>query len=83
MATWFIYRTRESQPRIDTTIDLNWRFIQDDPAGASEPGFDDSRWKYVSLPHDWMIEQPVQEVQSIGNSRWILPGGYWLVQENP
>ena len=56
LATLFIYRTRDTQPRVDTTIDLNWRFIQNDPGKASDPKFDDSDWNYVSLPHDWMIE---------------------------
>ena len=41
LATWFIYRTRESQPRIDEVIDLNWRFVLDDPEYAHLPEFDD------------------------------------------
>ncbi len=34
LATWFIYQTRETENRFETTIDLNWRFILSDPAGA-------------------------------------------------
>jgi len=58
-ATWFVYRTRDTQARVESSIDLNWHFIQGDPNGAQEPGYDDSQWRFVSVPHDWMIEQPV------------------------
>lgn len=75
MATWFIYRTRETQPRVDTTIDLNWKFILGDPDNAFKPEFDDSGWKYVSLPHDWLIEQPVMETAPSGTAGGYYPGG--------
>ena len=75
LATWFIYRTRESQPRVDTTIDLNWRFTMGDPSGASRPDFNDSDWRYVSLPHDWMIEQRAQKDNQSGTAGGFYPGG--------
>ena len=75
LATWFIYQTREVQPRIDTTIDLNWRFTIGDPNGASLPGYNDSNWKYLSLPHDWMIEQRVAEQNPSGTAGGFYPGG--------
>ena len=74
LATWFIYRTRESQQRADDTIDLNWRFILGDPGDASDPKFDDSDWRYVSLPHDWMIEQPVSESNPSGRQAGFTRG---------
>jgi beta-galactosidase len=74
-AAWFIYRTRDNQSRVDTTIDLNWRFTPGDPPGADKPGFDDSGWKYVSLPHDWMIEQPVNKDNSSGTAGGFYPEG--------
>lgn len=30
-----------------------WRVLVGDPAGAGEPGFDDSGWKRVSTPYAW------------------------------
>lgn len=27
-------------------------------SGAASPDFDDSSWKQVNLPHDWVVEQP-------------------------
>ena len=38
------------------SFDENWRFINDNPTGAENPGFDDSGWRTLDLPHDWSIE---------------------------
>ena len=42
MATWFVYNTRNTMPRIDDNIDLNWRFSLGDVSGAESTGFNDS-----------------------------------------
>src|SRR4051794_16031070 len=48
------------------SFDQDWRFIKDDPAGAENPDFDDSRWRTLSLPHDWSIEDlPGQGADSV------------------
>ena len=49
-----------------TDFDADWRFAlvnreaATDPTGAfdgaAEPGFDDSSWRALDLPHDWSIE---------------------------
>jgi beta-galactosidase len=39
-----------------TSFDVGWRFIKDNPQGAEIPGFDDSGWRTLDLPHDWSIE---------------------------
>ena len=75
LATWFIYRTRESQPRTENYIDLNWRFVMGDPEGAQRPGFSDSDWRYISLPHDWMIEQKVAKDNPSGTAGGFYQGG--------
>ncbi len=75
LATWFIYQTRELQPRIETTIDLNWRFTLGDPTGASLPAYNDSKWRYLSLPHDWMVEQPVDKNNPSGTAGGFYPEG--------
>lgn len=74
-ATYFIYQTRESLPRVDTTIDLNWRFSMGDDSLAAEPQYDDSGWKYLSLPHDWMIEQEVHPDNPSARAGGYYPGG--------
>jgi beta-galactosidase len=35
-----------------------WRFLKGDAEGAQDPGFDDSKWPEVRLPHDWAIDGP-------------------------
>ncbi len=67
LATWSIYRTRETPLRNDSNIDLNWRFSRDDPAGADKPEYDDSDWKYLSVPHDWVTEQSVSRTRATRN----------------
>lgn len=75
VSTWFIYKTRETQARIDTYIDLNWKFMLGDQAGAEAPDYDDSDWSFLSLPHDWMIEQPVNKNNPSGTAGGYYPEG--------
>ena len=39
-----------------TDFGAGWRFALGDPPGAQAPGFDDSGWRRVAIPHDWSIE---------------------------
>ncbi len=43
----------EPDPRRILCLDRGWRFALGDPAGAEAPGFDDSGWAIVDLPHTW------------------------------
>jgi beta-galactosidase len=43
-------------PQVRVLFDRDWRFTTGDVSGAEAPGFDDSAWRTLSLPHDWMIE---------------------------
>ena len=42
-------------PALRTWLGLNsgWRFHQGDVAGADAPGFNDSAWSAISVPHTW------------------------------
>ena len=40
-------------PRIAIDLNPDWKFIRQDVPGAEQPGFDDSAWQTVSLPHTW------------------------------
>jgi beta-galactosidase len=49
-----------------TLFDNNWRFKKDTIKGADKPGFDDSGWRVLNLPHDWSIEDlPNQKAGAI------------------
>jgi len=39
-------------------FDDGWRFLKGDAPGAEKPGFADSQWTALRLPHDWAIEGP-------------------------
>lgn len=69
------------------TIDLSdgWRFALVNPAGitdptgayadAAAPGYDDSRWRAVAIPHDWSIEQTPTTDSGTSGGTGFLPGG--------
>lgn len=44
--------------RTETILEKNWKFIQQDVKGAQNTSYDDSKWKYVIIPHDWAIFGP-------------------------
>lgn len=39
-----------------TGFDDNWKFYRGKTEGAEMPGFDDTKWRTLDLPHDWSIE---------------------------
>ncbi|MDG5767120.1 glycoside hydrolase family 2 TIM barrel-domain containing protein [Balneolales bacterium ANBcel1] len=52
-------------------INSDWKFALHDQPGAEAPGFDDSGWRMVDLPHDYSIEQPFDSAYATGPD-----GGY-------
>jgi beta-galactosidase len=44
------------EPARERSFDEGWRFHRGDAPGAEAPGFDDSAWRMLDLPHDWSIE---------------------------
>ena len=50
-----------------------WKFQKGDFAEAASPGFDDSKWRQLDLPHDWSVEGPLS--QSLASATGYLPGG--------
>ena len=39
----------------DRLFSTGWKFIRDSISGEEQPGFDDSKWMVVDLPHDYSI----------------------------
>lgn len=56
-------------------LDRDWRFTLGDPEGAGLPGYDDSMWRKLSLPHDWSIEAAPSANEPSGNDGGYLPTG--------
>ncbi|MEU2423379.1 glycoside hydrolase family 2 TIM barrel-domain containing protein [Streptomyces sp. NPDC007851] len=62
-----------------------WRFALVDPggvtdptgayAGAADPGYDDSAWRQVAIPHDWSIEQSPTTDHGTTSGTGFFPGG--------
>ena len=57
------------------SFNADWRFHLGEVAGAQEPGFDDSSWRSLSLPHDWAIEGDFSIDNPSGTGGGALPGG--------
>ncbi|MFJ8822829.1 glycoside hydrolase family 2 TIM barrel-domain containing protein [Streptomyces sp. NPDC102467] len=69
------------------TVELTdgWRFALVDPGGitdptgayneAEQPGFDDTDWRTVAVPHDWSIEQTPTTEHHTTSGTGFLPGG--------
>lgn len=58
---YYGWRTYAQQPGAAPLIrtlsfDEGWRFIKDSIDGAENPAFNDSKWRLLSVPHDWSIE---------------------------
>ncbi|HET6994255.1 MAG TPA: glycoside hydrolase family 2 TIM barrel-domain containing protein [Chitinophagaceae bacterium] len=43
-------------------FDSDWRFMRDSIAGAEQPGYNDSGWRVIDLPHDWSIEDLPEQI---------------------
>ena len=59
--------TASSQTTARTQLfDKDWKFLKENPTNAENPGFDDSSWRKLDLPHDWSIEDlPNQKKDSV------------------
>jgi len=53
-----LFPTLSSGQALTRTLlfDANWSFHLGGAQGAESPGFDDSQWRKLDLPHDWSIE---------------------------
>lgn len=58
-----------------TLFDSDWRFSLSDDSLASQVKYDDSRWRALTLPHDWSIEQSFDKSAPAGGDGGYLPCG--------
>lgn len=45
------------------SFDANWLFSKGNYPSAEQPNFDDSKWRKLSLPHDWSIEDLPNQIK--------------------
>ena len=70
-----IQLTVYTQVRSVIDFDDNWKFSLSNDSLASRANYDDSKWRRVSLPHDWSIESNFSNVYPATNQGGALPGG--------
>ena len=56
-------------------FDKGWKFNLGDVTGGQEIMLDDSRWRTLTLPHDWSIEGTFSKENPATPSGGALPGG--------
>lgn len=62
-------------PRRIERFTREWKFNLGDLPGAQEPGFADSGWRTLDLPHDWSVEGSFNQDNPATTDGGALPGG--------
>ena len=76
IACFVIVHAQNNSDNRTSLFDAGWRFIKDSTISGDIPGYNDSKWRTVDLPHDWSIEDlPNQTPDTI--SRSIQQKQYW------
>ncbi|HEV8282938.1 MAG TPA: beta-galactosidase GalB [Chitinophagaceae bacterium] len=65
----------QSSPRTIIDFNKNWKFFLGDDSAAIHENYDDSKWRTISLPHDWSIEGEFRETNPATTQSGALPGG--------
>ncbi len=54
--------------RTKIKFNFGWKFIKGDIDRGEEINLDDSKWRDVTLPHDWSIEGPISKLNTFSMS---------------
>jgi beta-galactosidase len=67
-----------------SVIDFNkdWKFYLGNDSTAKETAYDDSKWRKLSLPHDWGIESDFKKDAPATTQGGALPGGIGWYRKN-
>ena len=69
----------EGSPRVTQSLDDNWRFHFGEAPGAIAPRYDDSAWRRVDVPHDFVIEGSFAQIDPFPRASVGRDGNwYWL-----
>ena len=64
-----------SAERVETSFDDGWRFSLGEQHGAEAPGFFDSEWRTLDVPHDWAFEADYAQDAAQTDKGGYKPGG--------
>ncbi|QPH41759.1 DUF4982 domain-containing protein [Pedobacter endophyticus] len=74
--------TQSEGPRTRTNFNKNWKFFLGDEPTAKSTNFNDSKWRKLTLPHDWSIEGKFDEKTPAKPEGGGLPTGIgWYRKE--
>ena len=74
-ALFFFIAFNAKAQRSEIDFNKGWKFFLGNDSLASNPKFDDSRWRSLSLPHDWSIESDFKKDFPATTQGGALPGG--------
>ncbi|MEO5714280.1 MAG: glycoside hydrolase family 2 TIM barrel-domain containing protein [Luteolibacter sp.] len=81
-ASLFALAATHASARTFVSLDPDWKFLQADSPGAESPGFDDSNWRKLDVPHDWSIAGEFKQSAPTGGAGGWLPSGVaWYRKE--
>lgn len=73
----------EAGHRIEMIINSNWTFnyfqVENADAGYESPGYDDSKWPLVSIPHTWSTWETTGEIHPFIRSASETDNPYWWI----
>ncbi|MEO6520962.1 MAG: beta-galactosidase GalB [Mucilaginibacter sp.] len=69
----FVVTAQNHQP--SQNFNQNWKFFLGNDSTAYKPGFNDSQWRKLNLPHDWSIEGSFDEKATSTTNEGALPTG--------
>ncbi|MGN7990336.1 glycoside hydrolase family 2 TIM barrel-domain containing protein [Pedobacter sp. 22226] len=74
--------TATPEPRTRISFNKEWKFFLGDDFAAKSPSYNDSKWRKLTLPHDWSIEGKFDEKNPAKPEGGGLPTGIgWYRKE--
>ena len=68
--------------RQELNFDASWKFFLGDDSLASRTIYGDAKWRTLTLPHDWSIEQNIDRNAPAGNDGGYYPTGIGWYRKN-
>lgn len=65
----------QNESRNIVSFNKDWKFYLGEVSHPNDSGFDDSKWRSLTLPHDWSIEGRFDQNNPAGTGGGALPGG--------